>query len=376
MRAVSVAVVLFAACGTSGDTSRAAESEPPLLPSKLAEQASPVTAKPRTRAPAPTTVTPPGWRWSDALREVQTGKPLVHQTQADRRFVLESGRDPDALSVRREDASNNELWKVTIKPDFVATGVLIAHGDWVIVVHHSSIASGATLLIFDASNGKQLHRKEVHGLGPVAHSKYRNQIQLEIRDSDLMIYGKESQGRYTEVYELGSWKRRSTTLVSASHGGVSWQWEGPTEPSHRNGPQTLPAGDFSFVFDPNGTKKTATVEKRSASGAIVWKAEIGDGGPCSTASMMQHETLLFVVDYCSATSGAQLTILDADSGTRRGQRSLDGLGSVEHSEYWNDVELRMVDGKLAIFGREAKGRYIEVVEPATGALIALQSFRD
>jgi len=46
---------------------------------------------------------------------------------------------------------------------------------------------------------------------------------------------------------------------------------------------------------------------------------------------------------------------------------LTGLGPIAHSEYLNAVQLRMIHGRPVVFGWESGGRYIEAVDPVTGA---------
>jgi len=57
-----------------------------------------------------------------------------------------------------------------------------------------------TVVAIDRSTGKTLWKTDLKGLGPIAHSKYRNAVRLEVLDGDaIQVFGKESSGRYVEI---------------------------------------------------------------------------------------------------------------------------------------------------------------------------------
>jgi hypothetical protein len=60
-------------------------------------------------------------------------------------------------------------------------------------------APGCRVVALDARTGKPRWTATLLGVGRTLHSKYSNQIQLELRDGRLVVYGKESAGRYIEV---------------------------------------------------------------------------------------------------------------------------------------------------------------------------------
>ncbi|MEM9453283.1 MAG: hypothetical protein AAGF11_03835 [Myxococcota bacterium] len=70
--------------------------------------------------------------------------------------------------------------------------------------------------------------------------------------------------------------------------------------------------------------------------------------------------------YCAASSGAELVAVDPDTGARVRTIAVHTLGPIAHSEYFNEVELDERHGHLVVYGREAAGRYIEVIDPQTG----------
>lgn len=78
------------------------------------------------------------------------------------------------------------------------------------MTHHSRmilLAVAVSLVAFDLKRRKQLWRVNLKGVGPVAHSKYRNRINLRAGPGQAVtVFGWESQGRYIEVVDLKNGK--------------------------------------------------------------------------------------------------------------------------------------------------------------------------
>jgi hypothetical protein len=86
------------------------------------------------------------------------------------------------------------------------------HGETVFVVGDKAVyyaefhphSTGCEVVAVDLKTGKQLWRHDLKGLGPIAHSKYRNQVVLEIDELTVRVLGKESAGRYLEYVDRDS----------------------------------------------------------------------------------------------------------------------------------------------------------------------------
>jgi hypothetical protein len=65
-------------------------------------------------------------------------------------------------------------------------------------------SSGCEVVALSLETGKQLWRHQLKGLGPISHSKYRNQVVLEIDELTVHVIGKESAGRYIEYVDRDS----------------------------------------------------------------------------------------------------------------------------------------------------------------------------
>jgi hypothetical protein len=64
------------------------------------------------------------------------------------------------------------------------------------------ISSGCALVAFDLGMRKQLWKCQLKGLGPIDHTKYRNEVRLDVLpDGTLRVYGHESAGDYVEYVD-------------------------------------------------------------------------------------------------------------------------------------------------------------------------------
>jgi hypothetical protein len=67
---------------------------------------------------------------------------------------------------------------------------------------HSPIASGCRLVAYDLALRKPLWQTGLKGLGPIAHTKYRNAVRLDLLpDGTLRVYGMEAAGNYVEFVD-------------------------------------------------------------------------------------------------------------------------------------------------------------------------------
>lgn len=110
-------------------------------------------------------------------------------------------------------------WTVRLEPEpFVGAGAMAALEKTLLVVHHDAISTGAFLSAYDIESAKLLWREQLEGLGDVKHSKYRNEVQLEVdeaRDA-VTIHGKESSGGYVEVRRVTDGSLLSTQTFPSS----------------------------------------------------------------------------------------------------------------------------------------------------------------
>jgi hypothetical protein len=70
---------------------------------------------------------------------------------------------------------------------------------WYAQYHYAS--SGCALIAYDLEAGKQLWKTQLKGLGPIAHTRYRNQVVVELDRDVVRVWGKESAGNYLEIVD-------------------------------------------------------------------------------------------------------------------------------------------------------------------------------
>ncbi|MCB9712914.1 MAG: PQQ-like beta-propeller repeat protein [Myxococcales bacterium] len=120
------------------------------------------------------------------------GRParVVHRPARGEGFSLPLGRDPGSCG---------------IGDGLVRDGVAY-------LVHACSITSGAEVYAISLRDGTVRWQGPVHGLGPIAHSAYSNDVRLEWRDGVLLVFGDEAMGDYVEAIEPSTGR----TLVTKS----------------------------------------------------------------------------------------------------------------------------------------------------------------
>ena len=79
-------------------------------------------------------------------------------------------------------------------------------GDVLYVADFSPIATGCSLVAFDLKGRKQLWKCQLKGNPPLMHSRYRHQVNITTDGHVIVVYGKESNGRYIEYVDTKTGK--------------------------------------------------------------------------------------------------------------------------------------------------------------------------
>lgn len=102
--------------------------------------------------------------------------------------------------------------------DMAGVAMLVS-GDTVFVARYHRIATGCTLDAFSTDDGKRRWSVQLTGIGPVAHSKWFNRVQLGLDGADPVVFGHEGPGRgYIEVRDAATGKLVSNTLHAVPGG--------------------------------------------------------------------------------------------------------------------------------------------------------------
>jgi|GEM_PF-5748164 len=120
-------------------------------------------------------------------------------------FLFVNDRHGKSERVERRGRNHKRKWQRRL-PGHASCGnaALARHRRTLYVVQFCSMATGATLHAIDTRTGKLRWSKPLIGIGPIGHSKYSNDVQLEIRNGMALIYGNESSGKYVEARDLGT----------------------------------------------------------------------------------------------------------------------------------------------------------------------------
>jgi len=252
-------------------------------------------------------------------------------------------------------------------------GALAVHGDAVYVAHHSGIATGATLTRFATSVGRVEWSTPLQAMGPIEHSKYRNEVQVAIEDGNPVVYGHEALGGYTEIVDAPTGKtiahgQPPQILVEID---LAFGHEPPAQ-----GPVSIPTKHGgAFVFrEAEADGETASVQLVEKDTPI-WAAELPGNAFCGRAALRELFGTLWVVRFCAIATGADLVGIDAKTGDVRVSRPLRALPDIGHSEYSAAVQLRDVAGYLVVLGNEAGGRYLEAIHPDSGATVVSRTWK-
>jgi hypothetical protein len=79
-------------------------------------------------------------------------------------------------------------------------------GDVIFVAKFSPFATGCTVVAHDLKRRKQLWECKLRGNPPPGHSKYHNRVIILSSGGAVIVYGKESNGRYIEYVDAETGK--------------------------------------------------------------------------------------------------------------------------------------------------------------------------
>jgi hypothetical protein len=157
-------------------------------------------------------------------------------------------------------------------------------------------------------------------------------------------------------------------VATAAESGadLDWRWDDAAaralERLHPRFEIRSPDGG-RFVF--SSGRKTSRLRRLDARGVVVWKQAIG-GLWTDSAALVLDGDVLYAALYNGATSGCRVAAFDARSGAPRWETHLQGLGPVAHSAYGNRVQMQLTPHGLTVYGKEWRGRYVEILNPADG----------
>ena len=147
------------------------------------------------------------WQWTE--RESQIVSYLLRGSEKYEISLVRPAGKPNSWLINAivsQDERELHKWQTHHEGTFTIIGDILVYST------HSPIATGVQITAYDLSIGKLEWQTHLKGVGPVFHSKYRNQINLAVNDGVVTVYGKESSGQYIEKLNLTSGELISNTL--------------------------------------------------------------------------------------------------------------------------------------------------------------------
>lgn len=235
-------------------------------------------------------------------------------------------------------------------------------------------AVGGEVIAYELQSGVIAWRTPLLGLGRTGLGRYPNGAHLGLTGSAIEARIWESGGHYAQSFELTTGRAPGATALPPTEPahpgaaeGVAFSFAGQSPRRHRSA-SVAATGGVACMFVPDQDASRTRVAC-SVDGTRLWGVDLADrfvpGGALATDGER-----LFVAEYCAISSGATVSAYDLARGRFLWKTTLHALGPVAHSEYYSDVDLR-VDGaggkaRVVVSGWEAYGRYVEVLDSATG----------
>ena len=179
-------------------------------------------------SPAPVPPTPPVADWKPAIKarefkfnEDQTGaeKSVANAKKAG--LTAEFLAPPNAFGSGEFTFQKKDGAKITV---IGHTGTpVVVYGDVLYVADFGPSSSGCRVIAYDLTTGKKAWVKNLDGIGPIDHTKYRNKVAMSVEKHPtetqfaLVIVGQESFGRYVEVLDLTTGKQLAHIGKMAGH---------------------------------------------------------------------------------------------------------------------------------------------------------------
>ncbi|MEC9441671.1 MAG: hypothetical protein VYE40_11255 [Myxococcota bacterium] len=234
-------------------------------------------------------------------------------------------------SPKPEDYS--AMWAKQLDGQFVDQAALVIDREHLYMVHHSMISSGATAMAFDIRSGKQLWKVNLEGLGPVSHSKYRNEVQVRIErglgGEHLVVFGRESSGRYIERRDLSSGALASNDVVESRYPEIPELLASMPLLDKKSGKLraygTHGGSDISYTLTEDARGK-AILTKHATDDSVVWSKRVPGYAFDEISSFREHGNRVFML--IPGKENAAVQSLSAEDGALLGSAyiSSDDLG--------------------------------------------------
>ena len=143
---------------------------------------------------------------------------------------------------------------------------------------------------------------------------------------------------------------------------MGWKWS-DERATLKASVRELPDG-YKVQFDQTKEKSSALTITVTRAGQTVYSLE---GHEYSVFVVARD--ILYYADFEPGHSGCTIDAYDLKAGKVLWKTCLWGIGAGSHSQYWNRINLEINAQYLTVFGNEAYGRYIELLDLSTGKTV-------
>jgi hypothetical protein len=146
------------------------------------------------------------------LEEAQTAMTDAITAAKKAGYAIEYAGDPNGFGSGDYTFAKKDGQKLTVSGH--AQSAFAFNGDTLYFADFSSISTGCKIVSYDLATGKKIRETRLEGLGPIAHTKYRNRVVMSVEKHPtvkeafaLVITSQEAAGRYIEVIDLVTGKQ-------------------------------------------------------------------------------------------------------------------------------------------------------------------------
>ncbi|MFO0822681.1 MAG: hypothetical protein U0792_06105 [Gemmataceae bacterium] len=146
------------------------------------------------------------------LEEAQTAMTDAITAAKKAGYAIEYTGDPNGFGSGDYTFAKKDGQKVTVVGH--ARSAFVLNGDTLYFADFSAISTGCKIVSYDLATGKKIRETQLEGLGPIAHTKYRNTVVMSVEKHStvkdafvLVITSQEAAGAYIEVIDLVTGKQ-------------------------------------------------------------------------------------------------------------------------------------------------------------------------
>lgn len=170
------------------------------------------------------------------------------------------------------------------------------------------------------------------------------------------------------VPSVAFWFAAMDRSNSLAKNELAWHWS--NEKANLENCSKRHLNDYDVELLLQGHRDVVIVIRTKGQKQIICSFRGHSGTPLACAN-----NTLFIAEQSPIASGCQIIAIDLKTGKYRWKTQLQGIGPVCHSEYLNKVNLNADGDKIVIYGNEASGRYVEILNMRTGRMIANRTLK-